>query len=74
MQDFTELGVSVPVAMLMQEMNEKKSLLVDDFDVCLPNLACYFKCVQVRNMPDRTFGIVAGVTNSASEIRNGTCH
>ena len=44
--DFTDLSQSVPVALLMQEMNDKKTLAIDDFDVCLPNLACYFKCVQ----------------------------
>jgi hypothetical protein len=44
--DFTELNPSAPVAMFMQEMNERKSLSLDDFEVCLPNLACYFKNTQ----------------------------
>ena len=48
-QDFTELSPSVPVTLLMTEMNDKKTLVVDDFDICLPNLACYFKCVQVSS-------------------------
>ena len=44
--DFTELNPSAPVALFMQEMNDKKTLSLEDFDVCLPNLACYFKCTQ----------------------------
>lgn len=44
--DFTDLSPSAPVAMFMQEMNDKKALAMDDFEICLPNLATYFRCTQ----------------------------
>lgn len=48
--DFTELTPAAPVATFMQELNEKKTLSVDQLAIALPNLSCYMSCLPYEQV------------------------
>jgi hypothetical protein len=48
--DFNELTPAAPVATFMQELNEKKTLSVDQLAIALPNLSCYMSCLPYEQV------------------------